>query len=428
MENQVNIVNQSTQQIGQNPTNQSPVSPVPKKPKVNYWMLLVPIFGCILVVLGLVIYARTLNKHSLQDKTNKESVTNQINQEESLTSTPDLIYFTRPLGTTGDNFSFWELDTYTKAINKIVEIEVEADDYSCDQNFQVDPNGSFAIFCKNFNLHKFTFKTSEQKQITQIGNGGDNKFFGVSASPAAISSDGKLLAYEVSSQEDVILGPEEKRVGNPNIKYGLYILNLDTGETNGPLMSYKNAISVASGDVYFTKSSNKLIVDKAGEEKIWIVDIKDSSVVSWPVLVYSNNISFSLDNNCSVIASYKPFQEGVTKKLYSTDGDLQKLEQIYETTEFMRFITPSSDCKKLVYDGGNRDINIIDTTSKQKQLLMNEDERANGGTIKGWLSDDKTIIYVNHDNGDIFGMNTETKGIQQLTNFGDIYRNTVKVL
>ena len=94
----------------------------------------------------------------------------------------------------------------------------------------------------------------------------------------------------------------------------------------------------------------------------------------------------------------------------------------------MRFVIPSSNCIKLVFDGGKRDINIIDVTSKQRQLLITEDERANGGTIKGWLSDDKTIIYVNHDNGDIFSLNTETKDIQQLTNFGDIYRYTVRVL
>ncbi|NCN58841.1 hypothetical protein COW99_03580 [Candidatus Roizmanbacteria bacterium CG22_combo_CG10-13_8_21_14_all_38_20] len=423
MENQINIGNQNTQQIEQNPISQPVISP--KKPKVKYWMILVSICSFILlVVLGFFIYIKFLDKQSLQEKTNKKSITNQITNTESLTSAPNLVYFTRSLETTYDKFSLWKLDPYTKATNKI--IDVESADYGCNQNFQVDPNGAFAIFCKNFNLYKFTFETSELKQITQIGNGGDDKFFGVSVSPAAISSDGKLLAYEVSSQEVGIFGPEEKRVGNPNIKFGLYVLNLVTGETNGPLIIYKAAISEASGWIYFTKSSDKLIVNNAGDI-IKIVNLQDSSSTLWTVLNYSNYISFSLNSNCSVIESYEPFKQGVTRKIYITDGDLQKLEQIYETTEFMRFIIPSSDCRKLVFDGGNLDINILDTTSKQKQLLMNEDERANGGTIKGWLSDDKTIIYVNHDSGDIFGLNTETKDNQQFTNFGDISRNTVKV-
>jgi WD40 repeat protein len=39
MENQINVGNQNTQQIGQNPTNQPSVSPIPEKPKVNYWMI-----------------------------------------------------------------------------------------------------------------------------------------------------------------------------------------------------------------------------------------------------------------------------------------------------------------------------------------------------------------------------------------------------
>lgn len=39
MENQINVENQNTQQIGQNPVNQPPVSPPPEKPKANYWML-----------------------------------------------------------------------------------------------------------------------------------------------------------------------------------------------------------------------------------------------------------------------------------------------------------------------------------------------------------------------------------------------------
>lgn len=39
MENQINVGDQNTQQIGQNPINQQTVVPFPEKPKVNYWMI-----------------------------------------------------------------------------------------------------------------------------------------------------------------------------------------------------------------------------------------------------------------------------------------------------------------------------------------------------------------------------------------------------
>jgi len=103
MENQINIGNQNTQQIEQNPISQPVISP--KKPKVKYWMILVSICSFILlVVLGFFIYIKFLDKQSLQEKTNKKSITNQITNTESLTSAPNLVYFTRSLETTYDKF------------------------------------------------------------------------------------------------------------------------------------------------------------------------------------------------------------------------------------------------------------------------------------------------------------------------------------
>ena len=192
-------------------------------------------------------------------------------------------------------------------------------------------------------------------------------------------------------------------------------------------MNYKGAISGLSGEIYFTESMDRLIVDSAGEDKLKLINLQDYSTAVYTEVDYSNTVSFSLSNDCSIIESYEPFKQGVTKRLYTTDGDLREPEQVYETTDFLRFVRPSPDCKKLVFEGDGRNIYILDVPSKQKQFLINEDERANGGTMKGWLSDSKTVIYINHDNGDIFSLNVDTRDNQRLTNFGDIYRNTVKV-
>ena len=50
MENQINMGDQNTQQIGQNPIGKP--APVPEKPKVNYWMVTTIIFGFLFFVIS----------------------------------------------------------------------------------------------------------------------------------------------------------------------------------------------------------------------------------------------------------------------------------------------------------------------------------------------------------------------------------------
>lgn len=51
MENQINVGDQNTQQIGQNPISQPPQ--VPEKQKINYWMISTLILATVLVILGI---------------------------------------------------------------------------------------------------------------------------------------------------------------------------------------------------------------------------------------------------------------------------------------------------------------------------------------------------------------------------------------
>lgn len=52
MNNQTNVGDQNTQQIGQNPVNQLPVNPVPEKPRVNFWVISIVLLLCALLILA----------------------------------------------------------------------------------------------------------------------------------------------------------------------------------------------------------------------------------------------------------------------------------------------------------------------------------------------------------------------------------------
>ena len=77
MENQINVSNQNTQQIGQNPVSQ-PVQ-VPEKPKINYWMISMLVL--LLVFIGLFGALKVLQKSGVTTK--PESLTTQGGKEKS---------------------------------------------------------------------------------------------------------------------------------------------------------------------------------------------------------------------------------------------------------------------------------------------------------------------------------------------------------
>lgn len=69
MENQVNVGDQNSQQIGQNPVSQ-PVQ-IPDKPKINYWMISTLILFVVLVIGGL--YTFSLRKKIPEEQNNKQT-------------------------------------------------------------------------------------------------------------------------------------------------------------------------------------------------------------------------------------------------------------------------------------------------------------------------------------------------------------------
>jgi len=77
MENQINTGDKNTQQIGQNPINQS--IPITKKSKVNYWMIL-----SVVLAVGLVLVS---GLHTLSLKNTSNSNNQQITQPNSITPT-----------------------------------------------------------------------------------------------------------------------------------------------------------------------------------------------------------------------------------------------------------------------------------------------------------------------------------------------------
>lgn len=69
MENQINVGDQNTQQIGQNPVNQPPATLVPEKPKINYWMITAVVLITVLVTGGVFYFLNTkkeITQYSIQ--------------------------------------------------------------------------------------------------------------------------------------------------------------------------------------------------------------------------------------------------------------------------------------------------------------------------------------------------------------------------
>lgn len=88
MENQTNVGDQNTQQIGQNPVNQPPISPPTEKPKTNYWM----IFTIILTVLFLGFVGWYFLSASKQNKemTGSNSTTTELTPTETSSIQPTI--------------------------------------------------------------------------------------------------------------------------------------------------------------------------------------------------------------------------------------------------------------------------------------------------------------------------------------------------
>lgn len=81
MENQVNVGDQNTQQIGQNSINQPP--PIPEKPRVNYWMISTVLFAFLFLgTLGWRVIS------PLQNNSGQKNIFPSIQQPTSIPSTP----------------------------------------------------------------------------------------------------------------------------------------------------------------------------------------------------------------------------------------------------------------------------------------------------------------------------------------------------
>lgn len=80
MENQMNVGNQNTQQIGQNPMSQSAKSP--EKTKINYWMVSTIVLSIILIIVG--VYFFTVIKPNLLSGKSGQQPQNNISSSSDL--------------------------------------------------------------------------------------------------------------------------------------------------------------------------------------------------------------------------------------------------------------------------------------------------------------------------------------------------------
>lgn len=94
MENQINVGNQNTQQIGQNSTNQLPaVPPVPEKPKLNYRMISTIVLLVVIMLTGVVFFFKSSKQSRSIQSTNVEptSTLTKTNETSSLSTNGQLV-------------------------------------------------------------------------------------------------------------------------------------------------------------------------------------------------------------------------------------------------------------------------------------------------------------------------------------------------
>lgn len=93
MENQINVGDQNTQQIGQNPTNQPPISPAPEKPKINYWMISTIVLLVVIILTSVVFFFKSSKQYKQTQSTNIEptSTLTTTNETPTLSTNGQLI-------------------------------------------------------------------------------------------------------------------------------------------------------------------------------------------------------------------------------------------------------------------------------------------------------------------------------------------------
>ena len=411
MENQINVRDQNTQQIGEKPINQPPVSPVPGKLKVNYWMVSTILFAFLFfVVIGIYIsasFSKNKKETQLTPPTDQSSTNSNISP-----SNQDI----------ASNARFVYLKTATEEIRGPGEIVVSNFDGSSKQKIHtvpiyVGPFSSYDVSDKGERLvyksfvekdqygneiEEYLWASNKGTELREILTPGDKKYI---ESPR-ISSDGEKIAYSllVRNTGNYFTDTEQ-----------LWVINFDGTE---------NKLVIDKTRDYLGNNSRFRLAPVAWSQdktKIYLQTTSDSEAT--PIGMYVANLStgkIEKANTPQVTLWGLSFSSDRTKIVYTTfewkDIPESRPEpsspftisvtdlKTGETTKILESNTDqfdhpiwSGDGSKLAYkilgksvEGGDQGIYVVDINSKSTKLVTTG---ARNSRLKAWnwLSESKLI-------------------------------------
>lgn len=411
MENQINVGDQNTQQIGLNPTNQPPSTHPPEKQKVNYWMISTILFACLfLVALGVYFFASTSK--------NKQPEETTTTTEQSSTNS-DISPSNQTISTT-NRFAY--LKTTTEDIRGPGEIVVSNFDGSTKQVIHtvpiyVGPFSSYDISDKNEKLVYKSFTEKDQygneieeylwvsnkgSESRKILTPGDKKYI---ESPR-ISVDGEKIAYSLlirntgnyftdteqlwiinsdGTENKLIFDKTRDYLGN-NSRFRLAPVAWSQDKTKVYLQTTSDSEATPIGMYVANLTTGKIEKAKTPQITLWGLSFSpDRKKIAYTTFEWKDVPNSRPEPGTPVTISITDLSTGGTTKILESQVD--------------QFDHPIwlSDSLKLAYkvlgksvEGGDQGIYVVDINSKSSKLVTTG-TRNSRLKAWNWLSESKLI-------------------------------------
>lgn len=214
MENQMNVEGQNTQKIGQDPIKQPPVSPVPERQKINYWMISTVVVSFIfLCIFG--IYFFSTRQQSSQKNTNQLSSQIPAPTTQTIESVNTAIAFLKD----GDIY----VADYNGVASKIFEMKQEGIAIHNSLYIKLSPDKKHLAYLGTSGGLDAAIKIIDIKQKKKISQ---DVFRYASITDFAWSPDSKKIAraYEKACQSFDSLGTRLLRRGTFTLSSSIHSL------------------------------------------------------------------------------------------------------------------------------------------------------------------------------------------------------------
>jgi len=443
MENQINVGDQSTQQTGQNPVNQSP--PVSEKPKVNYWIISTILFASLFfVILGIYIFA-SFTKYKKGTQIPAPTGGTQIPAPTGQTS-----------AASGTKFAY--LKTATEDIRGPGEIVVSNFDGSSKQTIHTVPIyvGTFSSYDISDKNEKLVYKSfinedqygneieeylwvsdkgSEPRKILTLG---DKKYI---ESPR-ISSDGEMIAYSLlvgytgnyftdteqlwtikadGTENKLAIDKTRDYLGS-NSRFRLAPVAWSQDKTKVYLQTTSDSEATPTGMYVANLATGKIEKAKTPQVTLWGLSFSpDRTKIAYTTFEWKDVPGSRPEPGAPFTINITDLNTGQTTKILESNVD--------------QFDHPvwSSDGSKLAYtilgksvEEGDQGIYVVDINSKSTKLVTTG-TRNSKLKVWDWLSGSKLIYseesnpkMPNKVNSYLFTINVDGTDKQKIDSAGEI--------